>query len=271
MTQLQERSLHAAKLYHAPSSYYSMIARFALAEAGIAVQPVRLDIHRRMQQFEPAYVVLNPGMTVPTLVLPDRILADSRDIVAWAFGEAAGSSAAGEAIERHYTFPIEDLTMSWLMGWNPVARRMMPRKLQTVRLHLGNLAAQHPEIGGVYRRRADVFLARSRTFSSAGLPALFERRWAEAEAHLDWLESTLADGRPFLFSDAFGPADAVWVVFLGRIRFIGRGGAIDRRIAVRRYEDAMRARPAWQAADIWTSIHWLRFLRQILTRPGSVE
>lgn len=264
MITLSKSSAPATKLYHAPSSYYSMIARLALAEAGIAAQPVRLDIHRRMEQLEPAYVALNPSMTVPTLVLPDQVLADSRDIVAWSFGEVACAGAAGEAINRQYTFPIEDLTMSWLMGWNPVARRALPRKLQAANRQLLRLAARYPELAAVYRRRAEVFAARSRTFGVDGLQALFARRWSEAEVHLDWLEQTLDDGRPFLFSNAFGPADAVWIAFLGRIRFIGKGAAIDRRPALRLYEATMQARPAWAAAEIWTRIHWFKLLRQIL-------
>ncbi|MGH7040993.1 MAG: glutathione S-transferase family protein, partial [Acetobacteraceae bacterium] len=59
------------RLYHTPSSYYSMIARLALAEGGVAWEPVFVDIHFRMSQQRPDYVRLNPGMTVPTLVLAD--------------------------------------------------------------------------------------------------------------------------------------------------------------------------------------------------------
>lgn len=259
--------MSSATLYHAPSSYYSMIARLALAEAGVAARMATLDIHRRMEQLQPGYVALNPHMTVPTLVLPDRVLADSRDILTWAFGEAACSGAAGEAIARHYRFPIEDLTMSWLMGWNPAARRMLPRKLQAAQRQLLALAARHPELATVYRRRAEVFAERSRTFRPAGLTELFARRRAEAEEHLDWMERTLADGRPFLASAAFGPADVVWVVFLGRLRFIRQGAAIGRRPGVRRYEAAMRVRPAYGAADVWTRVRWLRLLRQVIPTP----
>ena len=41
------------RLYHTPSSYYSMIARLALAEGGVAYEPVFVDIHFRMSQQEP--------------------------------------------------------------------------------------------------------------------------------------------------------------------------------------------------------------------------
>src|SRR5262245_34850637 len=46
------------RLYHTPSSYYSMIARLALAEGGVAHERVFVDIHVRMSQQEPDYVRL---------------------------------------------------------------------------------------------------------------------------------------------------------------------------------------------------------------------
>ncbi len=74
------------RLYHAPSSFYSMITRLALAECGLAFEPVFVDIHFRMSRQQPDYVRLNPGMTVPTLVGPDFVLRDSRDMAEYAFG-----------------------------------------------------------------------------------------------------------------------------------------------------------------------------------------
>jgi glutathione S-transferase len=65
-----------------------MIARLALAEGGLAHERVFVDIHARMSQQGPDYVRLNPNMTVPTLVLADRILDQSRDIAAYALGSA---------------------------------------------------------------------------------------------------------------------------------------------------------------------------------------
>src|SRR5262245_46513724 len=69
MTEPAKLSGAKPRLYHAPSSYYSMIARLALAEGGIAYEPVFVEIHVRMTQQQPDYVRLNPNMTVPTLVL----------------------------------------------------------------------------------------------------------------------------------------------------------------------------------------------------------
>jgi glutathione S-transferase len=55
------------ELFHAAPSYYSMVARLALAEAGVAYVSRLMDIHLAKQQLSPAYRKLNPHMTVPTL------------------------------------------------------------------------------------------------------------------------------------------------------------------------------------------------------------
>ena len=61
-------------------------ARLALAEGGIAHDHVFVDIHFRLSQQQPDYVRINPGMTVPTLMLADRILDQSRDIAEYSLG-----------------------------------------------------------------------------------------------------------------------------------------------------------------------------------------
>ena len=47
------------RLYHNPASYYSMIARLALAEADVAHEEIFVDIHVRGTQQSPAYARLN--------------------------------------------------------------------------------------------------------------------------------------------------------------------------------------------------------------------
>jgi glutathione S-transferase len=43
----------APRLYHALSSYYSMIARLALVEGGVVYESVVVDIHLKMVQQQP--------------------------------------------------------------------------------------------------------------------------------------------------------------------------------------------------------------------------
>ena len=223
-----------------------MIARLALIEAGIAFESITVDIHRRKQQLEPAYVRLNPNMTVPTLEVGASIRLDqSRDIVA-------------------HAFPIEELTFGWLLNWNPLAPRVIPKSLKGIEEKLRGLAAEHPDLADRYLARAEVFAGRVRTFDPENIAALFEARKAEALALLDMLEALVADGRAFLVPSGYGPADVVWTVFLARMRFIHWGREIEKRPALSRYEAAMKARPSFEAADLWTSLHPLRLLWQVL-------
>ncbi|WP_168201698.1 glutathione S-transferase family protein [Phreatobacter aquaticus] len=251
------------RLYHAAPSYYSMIARLALIEAGVPFEPVRLDIHRRKQQLDPDYVRINPDMTVPALAWPGRILADSRLILAEAFASLPASAESEAWVDKHYAFPIEELTMGRLMATNPLARRFFPRTLVSIHARLLTLAEAHPDLAERYRHRAERFAERIETFDPSAVVGLFAHRLAEAESLLDQLDAALADGRSFLDGQAYGPADVVWTVFLARMRFVGRAEAVTRRPSLARYEAAMSARPSHHAADLWTKLHPLRMLRQL--------
>lgn len=248
-------------LYHASSSYYSMIARLALVEAGIAYASHPVDIHRRAQQHEPDYVRLNPHMTVPTLALPDRALTESRDIVEFAMPGAGDEARAW--VDRHYTFPVEELTFGWFLSWNPLARLMIPRALASAEQRLRARAAEHPDLAAVYAERAEVFAARRRTFDPDAATALYEARLREARGHLDALEAALADGRATLVPSGYGPADVVWTVFLARIHFARLGDEIAKRPAVARYDEAATRRPSFEAADIWARIEPMKLLHQM--------
>jgi glutathione S-transferase len=65
------------ELFHAARSCYSMVARLALAEAGVSTISRLMDIHLAKQQLSPAYRQLIPKMTVLTLRGPGLLLTDS--------------------------------------------------------------------------------------------------------------------------------------------------------------------------------------------------
>jgi glutathione S-transferase len=254
------------RLYHTPSSYYSMIARLALAEGGVAYEPVFMDIHARMSQLRPDYVRLNPGLSVPTLVLPDRSLSQSRDIAEYALGvtEPALDAETRSWLDLHYGFPIEELTFGRLLASSPLARIAIPKRLMSVHRRLLALAAANPDLAGVYTARAEIFAGRVRAFDPATVIQLAERRRAEAIGFMDRLEQTLSDGRPLLVPPAYGVADVVWSVFLARMAFAGMSTEITKRPAITRYWRAMQARPSFAAADIWTVFHPFRLIGGIL-------
>jgi tetrachloro-p-hydroquinone reductive dehalogenase len=254
------------RLYHTPSSYYSMIARLALIEGGIAYDPVFLDIHFRMSQQRPDYVRLNPNMTVPTLVLADRILDQSRDIAEYALGvsEATLGDEAKAWLDLHYAYPIEELTFGGILARNPMARIMVPKLLSSTHRRLVALAVENPDLAAAYEARAQVFAERARIFDPASAMWLSERRRAEAVDIMDQMERTLDDGRAAMVPPVYGIVDTVLTVFLGRMEFAGLGTEISRRPALVRYWRAMRTRPSFAAADIWTRFCVFRLIGGIL-------
>lgn len=254
------------RLYHALSSYYSMIARLALVEGGIAYESMVIDIHFRMVQQQPDYVRLNPNMTVPTLVLPDRILDQSRDIAEYALGvsEAAIDGDTKSWLDLHYGYPIEELTFGGLLARNPMARIMIPKRLESVRRRLLERAARNPDLAKVYEARAAVFAGRIHAFDPEAVARLSETRRAEAVGFMDRLEQTLRDGRAVLVPPAYGAADVVWTVFLARMEFVGMGAELQKRPALARYWRAMQARPSFAPAEIWTKLHVFRLIGGML-------
>ena len=259
-------ALAKPRLYHALSSYYSMIARLALIEGGIAYESAVIDIHLKMVQQQPDYVRLNPNMTVPTLVLPDRVLDQSRDIAEYALGvnEATLDGDTKAWLDLHYGYEVEQLTFGGLLARNRLARTMIPKRLDSVRRRLLERAAQNPDLAEVYKARAEAFARRIRAFEPATVVRLAETRRAEAIGFMDRLEQTLSDGRAVLVPPAYGVADVVWTVFLGRMEFVGMGAEIQKRPALARYWRAMQARPSFAPADIWTKMHVFRLIGGML-------
>jgi glutathione S-transferase len=254
------------ELYHAASSYYSMIARLALIENRIPFRSHPLDIHRRLEHQAPWYVRINPGMTVPSLRLAGRDLTDSRDILMLAFGRRieAMDDPARRWVDELYAFPVDAFTFSWLMSWNPLARHVLPRKLAAIERSLCEHADSAPDLATAYRSRADVFATRCATLVPTGAGDRFRALKARATGMLDRLERELGRDAPAHAPDSYGPQDVLWTVFLARLQFCRLQREIDSRPLVRAYYRQLKARPSFVEADIWTRLR----LRKLLDLIG---
>ena len=248
-------------LYNTDSSYYSMIARLALAEAGMAYTSRPVDIHRGRENQQPWFVRLNPEMTVPVLVDGDRVLPDSHLILDAALPRPAAGAQA-ELLSRLYRFPVDQFTFAWLMRWNPVVRFLFPRKLAEIRGDMLQLAAQNPDLADAYRKRAAVFDQRVAAFSQPPGP-----RWtalaAEADALLAEMEAQLGAADPLFGGAAVNATDVLATVFLARLRFCRQGRRIGARPAVAAYWDRVHGRPSFRQADVWDRLRPSLVLRLI--------
>jgi glutathione S-transferase len=232
---------------------------------------VFVDIHVRMSQQRPDYVRLNPNMTVPTLVLADRVRDQSRDIAEYALGvpEAKLDGETKAWLDLQYAYPIEELTFGRFLARYPLAQKVIPRRLDATRRRLLAHAAENPDLAEAYKARAAAFAARVRALDPAAVVRLAERRRTEAIGLMDRLEQTLGDGRAVLVPPAYGVADVVWTVFLARMELVGLGAEIPKRPALARYWGAMQARPSFSTADIWTTFHTVRLIGGILGIAGG--
>lgn len=243
-----------------------MIARLALTEAGIDHEQVFVDILFRGSQHLPAYARLNPQLTVPTLVLPGRILDQSRDILNVALS-GPGQEFNAEItswIDLHYAYPIEELTFGGFLAGHGLARAIIPIKIAATRRRLLRLAATHPDLAEVYRGRAAVFAERESTFDPKTAMHLAVTRREGAIALLDRLDRHFIDGRTVMVPPNYSAADVVWTVFLARMEFAGMEEKISDRPALMRYWQAMKARRSFASADIWTRLHVKRIVRDII-------
>src|SRR5262249_56517723 len=66
-------------LYHGRRSVCSMKARLGVAEKGVALESRLMTL--RGDQFEPAYMALNPNAVVPTIIHDGKVVIESTVIL----------------------------------------------------------------------------------------------------------------------------------------------------------------------------------------------
>lgn len=251
-------------LYHAASSYYSMIARLALLEGGVPFESHPMDIHFTQQQNTAWYTAINPHMTVPSLVGDGVLLIDSRDILAraagtagaaWMDSDTAAAPQIAAAVEGHYQIPIERLTFARLMTRIWPLRMVFPRLLAGINRKL-NAALPTAKDADAIRRKIALNDERIAYFTTGDLG---QKLRAERDTVTGFLRA-LPKPQPFLFGERISSADIVVAVLLGRLAMIGEQGLFTDLPEINGWFEMMRAREAFQRADIWLSFQPLRLL-----------
>ena len=85
-----------------------MIARLALNEAGVVFNDRRLDIHFKKEQLSTWYRMLNPKMTVPSLVDGSTVYRDSHDILDYAKSRASRDWLDSESSFKNIISTLEN-------------------------------------------------------------------------------------------------------------------------------------------------------------------
>lgn len=204
-----------ARLYHSdgPNSYR---VRIFLAEKGVELPLVRLEFSRGEHK-APNFLKINSLGQVPALVLGDgTIITESVAICRYVEGVVPepplfGTGAREAALVEMWSRRVELVVMG--------------------------------KIGNVALHSSDFFRDRLTPF-----PAFAETERKSAPDKWRWLDREIADGRPFLAGDRFSNADVTGMMtsWLGEVFDL----AIPEDCAnLRRWDERMRARPSWIAAQ----------------------
>jgi len=255
------------ELFHAAPSYYSMVARLALAEAGLSYRSHLIDIHLAKQQLSDAYRQLNPQMTVPTLRGDDLLLTDSQEILQWVAGRAGAAwmdaqpalqGPIGAVVAGHYAISIEDLTFGkWMLG-NKLLARVFPGMLQRAMQSLDKRAAAAADGGARLRAKAELNRQRLAYFSEGCAPEKLAQRQQEVRDFVAALPP-VSPGQG-LFGPHCSRADVVVAVLFARLAMIDEFSLVTRADLLA-WWDWVQLRPAFMQADIWTRLQRRRLLQ----------
>ena len=251
-------------LYNASSSYYSMIGRYALLEAGVAFESRRMDIHIAKEQLSAWYLAINPEMTVPTLTDKNQSWKSSLEILnfaatsagtQWMDADPTASPNIQAVIQAHYAIPIERLTFGKALVKIPPLRFIVPIMLRKMisTLEREMAASKNPD---AIQAKIELNRGRLAYFAQGNL---VDKLNVERERVQGFLK-TLPSPGAFLEGEKISSADILTVVLLGRLKMIGEYGLVPAKSPLDDWFLRMQAREAYKAADIWTHFQPWRIL-----------
>jgi glutathione S-transferase len=234
-------------LYHGRTSVCSIKARLALAEKGIDFDSRLLTL--RGDQYEPAYMKLNPNAVVPTLVHDDRVIIESTVIMHYVDegfpGPALMPADAFARSKLRMTTKLVDeyvhmacMTLSFATANRAPLTRLTPQELDAQ-------LAKTPD-----RKRAEV----KREVVAQGLDApVVVDALHQHEKLLGRIEAAMAEG-PYLAGRDWSLADAAATPYVWRLDKLKLARLWERRPAVGEWYERIRARPSFKTAvEDWLS------------------
>lgn len=242
-------------LYHASSSYYSMIARLALLSAKVPFTSHRMDIHLAKEQLSDWYLKINPHMTVPSLVDDTQTLTDSRDILKyaatfagpqWMDGDSTLNLNIENVVTGQYAIPIEKLTFGKALLSIPPLRLIVPKMLRGIITKLEDELASSADPAAL-TKKININRERLSYFTEGKLADKLEIERTHVRDFLNALPATSA----MLFGKQTSSADVVTAVLLGRLKMIGEYKLVGQDSPLDQWFTRMQATEAFKQSDIW--------------------
>ncbi len=242
-------------LYHASSSYYSMIARLALHSAKVPFTSRRMDIHLAKEQLSDWYLKINPHMTVPSLVDDSQTLTDSRDILnyaaklagpQWMDSDPAQNQNIENVVAGQYAIPIEKLTFGKALLSIAPLRLIVPNMLRGIIKKLEAELTSSPDPLAL-TKKININRERLAYFTEGKLADKLEIERTHVRNFLNTIPATSS----MLFGEQTSSADVVTAVLLGRLKMIGEYRLVDQGSLLDQWFARMQATDAFKQSDIW--------------------
>ncbi|MFL6798610.1 MAG: glutathione S-transferase family protein [Xanthobacteraceae bacterium] len=227
------------ELYHSINSVCAQKVRIALAEKGLAAKEHLMTL--RGDQFDPAYLKLNPNAVVPTLVHDGTPVTES-SVILYYIDEAFPQSPLmppeplARAQVRHYNKLIDEyvhnscMILTFATAFRPAFVNMSPEAREAE-------FAKSP-----IKQRAEY----KRSVTAHGLDSEYAAQAIYYHRKLlSWMASSLERG-PYLAGNAFSNADAAVIPYILRLELLRLSGLWNEYPAVTKWWQRMRERASVQ-------------------------
>jgi glutathione S-transferase len=235
------------ELYHGRTSVCSVKARLALAEKKVDFESRLLTL--RGDQFDPAYMELNPNAVVPTLVHDGNVVIESTVIMHYVNDRFPGPQLVpGDPVARakmHMTTKMMDeyvhnccTVLTFATANRQTLLQMSPEALEAE-------LAKSPS-----RTRAEA----KRQVTRHGLDApIVVDALRQHRKLIDSIAAAMKAG-PYIAGAEYSLADTAATPYIWRLGMLKLGRMWDDRPAVAAWYERMRQRPSFAAAvDKWLS------------------
>lgn len=230
------------KLYHSPTSVCSQKVRLTLSEKDLPWESLLLDLGKG-EQFQPAYVKLNPESVVPTLVDGDLVIRES-SVIAEYLDEASASNPlmpgdrAGAAAARYWL--LRSLALHGAINTMSFATAMRERELaSSTPEQLEEKISRMPDPQNAAKRRDLLGKGLESVHVDSALYTLGRA--------LREIDEALASRR-WVASEAFSLGDIAVLPYIDRLERLGMAGLWERFPRVDAWLSAARMRPSYKAA-----------------------
>lgn len=235
-------------LYNYTMSICSMKTRLAMEEFGVDYDDRQVDIGFALENFEPDYVRLNNKAVVPTLVVGDKIVTNSYNIVLEAaeLGQAGLPTDAAERAAALDWFAKGDQVNFQVITYGHKGVPRGDELLVARRERASEYADRYPELRDIYQAAHDRIVEHGNCAYDAATVAKAE---VDLAARLDELNDHM-NGKAFIAGTTYSVADIMWTVLLARIEMLNMTALISDRPNVLAYYQRMKARPSFATARV---------------------